>query len=433
MNGLLPRMLRFLTSGESHGQALVAVLDGMPAGLAVDIDKVNHELWRRQQGYGRGARQKIETDRANILGGVRHGTTTGAPLAVLIENKDWDNWKHVMSIAQIDRQDPDVLAQLEKKAITRFRPGHADLPGTLKFRQQDIRDVLERASARETAARVAVGALCQQLLEGVGITMSAHVVQVGPIKAEPLADNFSLSELDRLLAESEMFCADASAEESMKALIKSTWQEGDSLGGVVEVLADGLPVGLGTYTQWDGKLDGQLAQALMSVQAIKAVEVGDGVENAGKPGSAVHDPIVVPDGSPQPQGLPFRRTSNHAGGIEGGMTNGERLRIKAYMKPIPTLRKGLPSVSYPDFQQDTAHFERSDVCAISAASVVCKAMVAFVLARALIDKFGGDTVTDMKLSIGEYTKHCRQPAGKAGSRSNAQAARQPAELEADSE
>src|SRR5262249_46993005 len=259
------------------------------------------------------------------------------------KNKDWDNWQHVMSVEEIDSAQIEAAEQLEKKAIKKFRPGHADLPGTLKFRQKDIRDVLERASARETAARVAVGALCLQLLEQFSIKLAAHVVQVGTVQSGPVADNVDLVELDRLVVESEMFCADAAAEESMKALIKSTWQEGDSLGGVVEVLADGLPVGLGTYTQWDGKLDGQLAQAVMSIQAIKAVEVGDGVENAGKPGSAVHDPIVPSGGDGGPGALPFKRTSNHAGGIEGGMTNGERLKVRAYMKPIPTLRKGLPS------------------------------------------------------------------------------------------
>lgn len=401
--------LRFLTSGESHGPALVAILDGFPAGLQVDADRLNHELWRRQQGYGRGSRQKIETDQVEFLGGVRHGITSGAPIALCIRNRDWDNWRHVMSSEAIKELLPEARQQLEKKAISRFRPGHADLPGTLKFRQRDIRDVLERASARETAARVAVGALCLQLLEQFGVKMAAHVLQVGSVKAKPVSSDLDLNDLDRIILASEMFCADQVAEADMIGLIKTTWQDGDSLGGIVEVLADGLPVGLGTYTQWDGRLDGQLAQALMSVQAIKAVEVGDGVDNACRTGSTVHDPIVPSQNGDAPSGLPFRRTSNHAGGLEGGMTNGERLLIRAYMKPIPTLRKGLPSVSFPEFKADTAHFERSDVCAISAASVVCKAMVAFVLAREFIDKFGGDTLADIEQSLKNYRQYCRMP------------------------
>jgi len=403
-------VLRFLTSGESHGQALIAILDGIPAGMPLDVARVDEELRRRQQGYGRGARQKIESDRVEIVGGVRHGITSGAPIGLLIKNKDWDNWRFVMSAEPIDEQADEAAAQLARKAIERFRPGHADLAGTLKFRQRDIRDVLERASARETAARVAVGAVCQQLLGQFGIKLAAHVVQVGTVRADADLKAVDLDELDRAVAASEMFCADRAAEEQMKELVKRTWQEGDSLGGVVEVLAEGLPVGLGSYTQWDRRLDGQLGQALMSVQAMKAVEIGDGVDSAGRTGSAVHDPIM-PAG-PTSTALPFTRPTNHAGGIEGGMTNGERLRVRAYMKPIPTLRNGLPSVSFPGFQAGTAHFERSDVCAISAASVVCKAMVAFVLARALVDKFGGDTIADMKASYDRYLEHCRHPGGQ---------------------
>ncbi len=397
-------MLRFLTSGESHGPGLLAIVDGFPAGLKVDIAKINHELWRRQQGYGRGSRQKIESDRAQIMGGVRHGVTTGAPVGLLINNKDWENWRAVMDAEEPDSTNPEVLEQLSKKQITRFRPGHADLAGTMKFGQTDIRNVLERASARETAARVAMGALCQQLLAELGINLAGHVVQVEQIKANPADPSLSVARLNEVIDESEMFCADTEATERMKALIKATWTEGDSLGGVVEVIAEGLPVGLGSYTQWDCRLDGQLAQALMSIQAIKAVEIGDGVEAAAMPGSQVHDAIYPSSGGNG--SLPFCRQSNHAGGIEGGMTNGERLLVRAYMKPIPTLRKGLPSVSFPDFKADTAHFERSDVCAISAASVVCKAMVAFVLARAVMDKFGGDTMRDIKAAYNNYCKSC---------------------------
>ena len=402
-------MLRFLTSGESHGQTLVAILDGVPAGLALDLERLDEALRSRQQGYGRGARQKIETDSADIVGGVRHGITTGAPLSLLVRNRDWDNWRHVMSIGPIDLKAPEVIEQLKKKEINRFRPGHADLAGTLKFRQLDIRNVLERASARETAARVAVGAICEQLLERFGATLASHVIKVGDVASEFDPSQMPLVELRSKTAASEMFCVDDDATEKMKTTIKAAWQEGDSLGGVVEVLCDGLPVGLGSYTQWDEKLDGQLAQALMSIQAIKAVEVGDGVQSASLPGSLVHDAIFASENG----NLPFTRKTNHAGGIEGGMTNGARLKVRAYMKPIPTLRKGLPSISFPEYRSDTAHYERSDVCAVPAASVVAKAMVSFVLARALLNKFGGDTVRDTELAIENYNQHCRKPSPQA--------------------
>ncbi len=408
-------MLRFLTSGESHGPGLIAIIDGFPAGLALDLEKVNHELWCRQQGYGRGARQKIESDAVEVLGGLRHGISSGAPLAVLIRNKDWDNWRHVMSASPVDVSDGEVGEQLAKKAIERFRPGHADLSGTLKYRQQDIRDVLERASARETAARVAVGAICQQLLGQFGVNLVAYVTQVGTVKSARTFEGAGFEELARLTADSEMFCPDADATGAMKDHIKSAWQEGDSLGGVVEVQAEGLPVGLGSYAQWDRRLDGQLGQALMSIQAIKAVEIGDGVESSAKPGSQVHDAIFPASDESSVAGLPFKRETNRAGGIEGGMTNGERLRVRAYMKPLPTLRKGLPSVSFPDFNADTAHYERSDVSAIAAASVVCKAMVAFVLARAFLEKFAGDSVTDLRLSFSAYQSYCFSLGPASGS------------------
>jgi chorismate synthase len=413
-------MLRFLTSGESHGQTLVAILDGLPAGLRLDLAAVNAEMARRQQGYGRGARQKIEADSAEIVGGIRHGITTGAPLSLLVRNRDWDNWRHVMSIGEVDFKDPEVEKQVKSKAIARFRPGHADLAGTLKFRQTDIRDVLERASARETAARVAVGAICEQLLAAAGVKIVSQVIKVGDVGITESGSEKPLLELEQEVLESEMFCADSDVTDKMKETVKKAWQDGDSLGGVVEVVCEGLPVGLGSYTQWDEKIDGQLAQAIMSVQAIKAVEIGDGVESASRPGSLVHDALypVEPKsaglamgrefeiGSP---GLPFTRKTNHAGGIEGGMTNGSRLRVRAYMKPIPTLRKGLPSLSFPEMKAETAHYERSDVCAVPAASVVVKAMTSFVLARALLNKFGSDTLTDIKAALENYRKHCATP------------------------
>lgn len=399
-------MLRFLTAGESHGPAIVAILDGFPAGLKVDFDALAQEMSLRQQGYGRGARQKIEADSVNCIGGIRHGVTTGGPIALLIQNNDWDNWQHVMSSTPVDTSQSEVQEQFSKKAITRFRPGHADLAGTMKFHHEDVRDVLERSSARETAARVAAGALCQQLLNQCGITLAAHVLQVGDVIAKSTQTD-DLRNFTNIVKASEMFCADPDASEAMKVLIKDKWTEGDSLGGKVEVLADGLPVGLGSYTQWDKKLDAQLACAIMSIQAIKAVEIGDGITSASLPGSQVHDALY-----PQSQGngtLPFERKTNHAGGIEGGMTNGSRLVVKAYMKPLPTLRKGLPSLSFPDFKSDTAHYERSDVCAISACSIICKSMAAIVLAQALTDKFGGDSLADIQAALKEYRQVCRSP------------------------
>jgi chorismate synthase len=405
-------MLRFLSTGESHGQALIAVLDGFPAGMKIDIELLNKELQLRQQGYGRGNRQKIETDKAEFIAGVRHGITTGAPISMMVRNRDFENWQYVMSSLAVDENDAAVIEQESKKKISRFRPGHADLAGTLKFRQKDIRDVLERASARETASRVAVGALCQQLLAGIGVRLASHVIAVGPVTSTLDSETMSMDDLVARVEGSEMFCADDTALESMKDFIKQAWQDGDSVGGVVEVLAEGLPVGLGSYTQWDEKLDGQLAQALMSIQAIKAVEVGDGVRSAGLPGSQVHDALYPGNGSDS--ALPFMRKTNHAGGIEGGMTNGSRLRVRAYMKPIPTLRKGLPSLSFPEYESETAHYERSDVCAVPAASIVAKAMTAFVLARAVLRKFGSDNFSDIAESVARHRQWCNEQGSHKG-------------------
>lgn len=405
-------MLRFLSTGESHGQALIAVLDGFCAGLKIDIELLNKELQLRQQGYGRGSRQKIECDRAEFLSGLRHGITTGAPLSLLIANADFENWKHVMSSLPVDENDEDVRAQEEKRKIGRFRPGHADLAGVLKFRQGDIRDVLERASARETAARVASGAVCLQFLASLDIELLSHVIAIGPVKSEIDSEATELEVLKAKVEDSDLFCADAEAAEKMRAYIKNAWQEGDSVGGVVEVIAEGLPVGLGSYTQWDEKIDAQLAQAIMSIQAIKAVEIGDGVESAAKPGSEVHDALFPSESRLQP--LPFLRKTNHAGGIEGGMTNGSRLRLRAYMKPIPTLRKGLPSLSFPGYEAETAHYERSDVCAVPAASIVAKAMTAFVLARALMNKFGSDNFEEIAEALERHKKWCRSQKAAPG-------------------
>ncbi len=397
-------MLRFLTSGESHGKGLVAMLEGFPAGLEIDIEKINDELFRRQQGYGRGARQKIEKDQAEVLAGIRHGTTTGAPIALLIENRDWENWRNVMSTEPIDTNDSTIGEEMNKKLIKHFRPGHADLAGTIKYGHSDIRNVLERASARETAARVAAGGLCQQLLAHFGVKLVSHVVQVGTVAGLSKQDS-DLDELERAISSSELFCASEETTEEMKQHIKSTWTEGDSLGGIIEVLAEGLPVGLGSYTQWDRKLDGRLGQAILSIQAMKAVEIGDGMNAATMKGSQVHDALYPGQGD-----LPFRRNTNRAGGLEGGMTNGERLVIRAFMKPIPTLLRGLDSVSYPDFRAHKADYERSDVCAIAAASVVCRAMVSIILADAFLDKFAGDSIEDVARAHDIYRTSLRDRA-----------------------
>jgi chorismate synthase len=404
--------LRLITGGESHGKAIVSILEGMPAGLPVDLDKVNSELSARQSGYGRSGRQRIESDHVEILGGVRHGITTGAPLTLMIENRDSANWTHIMASSEPDMSDPAVIAALDAKKIVRFRPGHADYAGTLKYSHKDVRDVLERASARETAARVAAGAFAKILLEALGIEVASHVIAIGtvssPLNGQRVA-GLRLPELEQRARQSDVFCADATAAEAMKAAIKAALMSGDSLGGRVEVLSDNLPVGLGSFSQWDRRLDGQLAQALMSIQAIKAVEIGEGVSDSQLPGSNVHDAIYPRhsgnDGNSET--LPVRRESNHAGGIEGGMTNGERLIVRAYMKPIPTLKAGLPSVTYPEFAACQAHYERSDVCAVPAASVVAKAMVCLTLANSIIDKFASDSMRELSASLKQYRQQCQ--------------------------
>ncbi|MDX2105540.1 MAG: chorismate synthase [Candidatus Melainabacteria bacterium] len=377
-------MLRFLTAGESHGPSLTAILEGFPSGLAIDFDKLEKELKARQGGYGRNSRQKIESDKVTFTGGIRGGVTTGGPICMHIENKDFANWQEVMALE-------GKINTPKEKEVDCFRPGHADLAGTIKYGHKDIRDVIERASARETAARVAVGAICLQFLNALDINLASHVIQVGNVKAPSQADCDNLFEVCARANESEISCADQSKSEEMIELIKKTWGEGDSLGGAIEILVDNLPVGLGSYVHWDRRIDGQLAQALMSVHAIKAMEIGDGIEASQKPGSLVHDAI----NPAKTENLPFTRPTNRAGGVEGGMTNGSRLVIRAFMKPIPTLVKGLDSVSFPDFKAKKARYERSDVCAISACAVVAKNMTAFVLARALLEKFGQDSMNQL--------------------------------------
>jgi chorismate synthase len=382
-------MLRFLTAGESHGKALVAILEGMPAGLTIDFDAVTAQLRRRQTGYGRGRRMAIESDRADAMSGIRHGETTGGPIALVIPNKDWENWQRTM---HVEGEMPADASGTDRPAVTRPRPGHADLAGFVKYGHDDMRNVLERASARETAARVAVGSLARQLLAAVGTEIVSHVTTIGSASvADPLA--LSFDDIRNLPPDTPLHCADSSVEQRMIAEIDRAREAGDTMGGSFEVIAHGVPPGLGSYVQWDRKLDGRLAQALMSIPAIKAVGIGRGAAVATLPGSRVHDEIVPASGRPTAVGV--ARPTNNAGGLEGGVTNGEDLRITGHMKPISTLMKPLRSVDLATMTESPAAIERSDVCAVPAAAVVGEAMVAIVLADALIEKFGGDSVAEI--------------------------------------
>ena len=382
-------MFRFTTAGESHGRALVAILEGLPADLPIDAELMNRELARRQWGYGRGGRMKIEQDTAEILSGVRHGRTIGSPVALLIENKDWQNWVEVMNAEPRD-------VPLEKaRRLSRPRPGHADLAGGQKFGARDLRNVLERASARETAARVACGALAKQLLGAFGIEIRSHVVQLGGIPDVPL--ELSWEQIAAIPETAPLRCADEAAQQRMVELIDKMKREGDTLGGIFEIIGKNVLVGLGSHTSWQEKLDGQIAQSFVSIPAVKAVEIGNGVENAGKFGSEVHDEIFYEDKT-------FRRSSNRAGGLEGGITNGEEIRVRGYMKPISTLRKQLRSVDIDTKNESLAAFERSDVTAVPAAGVIGEAMLAIVLADAMREKFGGDSLDEMKTNFLNYEK-----------------------------
>jgi chorismate synthase len=381
-------MLRFLTAGESHGQALVAILEGLPAGLSIDFAAVTAELRRRQTGYGRGRRMAIESDRAQVLSGIRHGVSTGSPIALLIPNKDWENWQRTM---HVEAEMPEAATGVDRPPVTRPRPGHADLAGFVKYGHDDMRNTLERASARETAARVAVGAIARQLLHAVGTDIVSHVVRIGAAAvADPLAIGFD--EVRAISSESPLHCADSAIEQQMIAEIDRARDAGDTMGGTFEVIAHAVPPGLGSHVQWDRKLDGRLAQALMSIPAIKAVGIGRGPAVATVPGSRVHDEILP--GNAQ-AAVPLRRPTNNAGGLEGGVTNGQDLRVTAYMKPISTLMKPLRSVDLTTMTVSPAAIERSDVCAVPAAAVVGEAMVALVLAEAAIEKFGGDSLEEM--------------------------------------
>ena len=386
-------MLRFLTAGESHGRALIVIVDGVPAGLTIDIDAIARELRRRQGGYGRGRRMAIESDRAEILSGVRHGETIGGPIALMIENRDWTNWRHTMSV-QADP--PDDAGGARRSPVTRPRPGHADLAGVAKYGRGDVRDVLERASARETAARVAAGAVAKHLLGVAGVRMASHVFRIGEA-ALPAARVVTFDEAAALPHDSPVRCVDAEIERSMIAEIDAAREAGDTRGGAFEVIATGVPAGLGSYAQWDRKLDGRLAQALMSIPAIKGVGIGIGPDAARRPGSRMHDEIVVDPAGARPTNV--SRPTNNAGGLEGGVTNGEDVRATAWMKPISTLMKPLRSVDLTTMTPASAAIERSDVCAVPAAAVVGEAMVALVLADALLEKFGGDSITELTRAI----------------------------------
>jgi chorismate synthase len=384
-------MLRFLTAGESHGQGLVAILEGVPAGLTIDFDAITAQLRRRQGGYGRGRRMAIESDRARALGGVRHGVSTGAPIALFIPNKDWENWQRTM---YSEPEQPADASGTDRPAVTRPRPGHADLAGIVKYGHDDIRDVLERASARETAARVAIGSIARQLLCQLGTDIVSHVVSIGSVS---VGDPFTLTYLEvrDIQPDAPLHCADVEAELKMIAEIDRARDAGDTMGGSFEVIAHDVPPGLGSYVQWDRKLDGRLAQALMSIPAIKAVGIGRGPMVASLPGSRIHDEILPPADTAPNETARVTRPTNNAGGLEGGVTNGEDLRITGYMKPIATLMKPLRSIDLTTLEESPAAIERSDVCAVPAAAVVAEAMVAFVLADAAIEKFGGDSMTEM--------------------------------------
>jgi chorismate synthase len=384
-------MLRYLTAGESHGRALVAVLEGLPSGVPLTSAEITRELARRRLGYGRGKRMRFEEDRLEVLGGLRHGRTLGSPLAIRIDNSEWPRWAEVMSPDPVE--DPEAAATGKGVALTRPRPGHADLTGMQKYGFSEARPVLERASARETAARVAVGAAAKALLGQVGVAVLSHVVRLGPVATRSRAVP-TLADLEEIDA-SPVRCLDGEAEGRMAAAVDAAKAAGDTLGGVVEVVAHGLPPGLGSYVHWDRKLDGRLAGALMSIQAIKGVEVGDGFATAARPGSRAHDAIV-------PRAGTLRRRTGRSGGIEGGMSTGEVLRVRAAMKPLSTLVKALDTVDVATGARAKAVVQRSDVTAVPAAGVVAEAVVALVLADALLEKTGGDSLAEVRRNLDAY-------------------------------
>ena len=396
-------MLRFTTAGESHGPALVSVLEGMPAGLPLLAADVDRELHRRQQGYGRGRRMQIEQDAIEFLSGVRAGETLGSPVAMLVRNRDWKNWQEIMDPAPRDG-DPAP----RRRAVTRPRPGHADLTGVLKYDRADARDVLERASARETTARVAAGAICRRLLAEFGVTIGSHLVHLGGIDATPAA--VLPDDLNAAADRSPLRTLDGDAEQRMIALIDTTKRAGDTLGGTCEVVCRGLPVGLGSHVSWDRKLDGRLGAAMLSIPAVKGVEIGLGFEAARRPGSAVHDELAFDPARPH-TGRVARR-SNNAGGLEGGITTGEPLVVRVAMKPISTLMRPLATVDLATREPAAATAERSDVTAVPAMGVIAEAMAAFVLAQALLEKFGGDSLGEVRRNYEGYLEQISAWAGR---------------------
>jgi len=388
-------MLRFETAGESHGECLVATVAGLPAGIPVSLDAINHELWRRQQGYGRGGRMKIETDRVEIVAGVRHSKTIGSPIAIIIRNKDWANWTEALPVEDSEG------AEDKKKPLTRPRPGHADLAGAIKYNFHDARYILERASARETTARVAVGAMARALLGEFGTEIQGHVVAVG---RERLGRQASWEEISGLRKKSEVLlsCVDSEAEQRMKAVVDEAYRTGDTVGGIFEIVAHNVPPGLGSHVTWDSRLDGRLAQAIVSIQAVKGVEIGLAEEGAASFGSQVQDTIHYDRSERR-----FTRGANRAGGLEGGMTNGQDVIARGFLKPISTLRRPLESVDLETREPALAAYERSDVCVVPAAAVIGEAMVAIVLAQAFLEKFGGDSLTETRRNFEGYVQQVK--------------------------
>ena len=391
-------MIRFSTAGESHGEALIALISGLPAGVPVDLDFVNRELWRRQQGYGRGGRMKIETDKVHVLSGVRHGKTIGSPIAIEIVNRDWKNWEEKLPV---EAGDP-----AKHQAVASPRPGHADLAGALKYDFKDARYVLERASARESTSRVAAGAFAKQMLRELGIDVLSHVIRVGRVEMLRAA---AWEEIVSLAAKNEVVlgCVDSETESAMKGEVEEASRTGDTVNGVFEVVVHKVPAGLGTYANWDERLDGLLAWSVMSLQAVKAVEIGRGVTAAESFGSQVHDPIhYAADGAAKP--TRFTRPHNNAGGIEGGVSNGEDLVVRGYLKPISTLRRPLESVRFDTREATSASYERSDICVVPAAGVAAEAMVALTVADVAQRKFGGDSMVEMKRNFDGYIEQIRR-------------------------
>lgn len=385
-------MLRFVTSGESHGKGLVGIIEGLPSGLRIDEDYINKELARRQKGHGRGGRMQIEQDKIEIIGGIRNRETLGGPVSFIIWNKDYENWQDIMGSGECKK--------INEKTVTRPRPGHADLPGGIKYNHKDMRNILERASARETAARVAAGAFFKQLLAGFDIYIYSQVISLGDVKVKPVKVNReNIFDLCEITEKSPVRCPDADGEKDMITLIEKAKSSGESLGGSMETGAVGVVPGLGSHISWDKRLDGRLAQLIMSIPAIKAVEVGEGIENSFLPGSKVHDEIYYRED----KGI--YRNTNRSGGIEGGITNGETVFLRAYMKPIPTLYKPLNSVDVSNWQDEKAGIERSDVCALPAAAVVAESMLAYGLAEAFLDKFGSDNMEHIKEAYKSYINY----------------------------